>query len=174
MQIGKEDLRTYEQRAFFEKKDAISLSPFSIFLAVLGAIIMSWVIRQAYLEWQIHQAVAVFNQQMQTISAQSNAQFQSIQLQNVARRTAEEEKIRFNAEVLEKQRLDTIQADNENRARVAAAIDEQARKERAWKSFYKPIVGCGAENPNRETVKCGNDYIKAHKHFEASWTSNTN
>lgn len=172
MQIDKEDLRTYEQRAFFEKKGAISLSPVSIFFAVLYAILVSQVIRQAYLDWKIQQAVAIFNQQIQAISAQSNAQLQSIQLQNEARKAADEEKIRFKAESAEKQRLATIQADNENRARVIAAINEQARKEHAWKLFYKPIVGCGAENPNREAVKCGNDYIKSRRSFDASWVAN--
>ena len=53
-------------------------------------------------------------------------------------------------------------------------INERAKKDEAWKVFYKPTKGCEADNPNRETVKCGNDYIKAHDRFEASWLTNQN
>lgn len=55
MQLDQDEVRGYEQRAFFEKKDFKDLNPLSIFFAVLAAILVSWFIREAYVEWQLRQ-----------------------------------------------------------------------------------------------------------------------
>jgi hypothetical protein len=41
MQLDKDELRDYEQRAFFEKKEVSETNPLNIFFAVLAAILVS-------------------------------------------------------------------------------------------------------------------------------------
>lgn len=171
MQLDKEDIRSNEQLKFLEKNDSNGLSPFIIFLAVLGAILVSWVIREAYLEWQVQRALSIFNQQMQIYATQSQEQLRAIQLRSEGIRAEAEEKARIKAENQEQQRLAAIQMENENLARIVAAQEEQIRKDKAWALFYKPITGCEADNPNRLIVSCGNDFIKARRRFEATYQS---
>lgn len=55
MQLDKEDKLNYVQRTFFEKKESIELNSLTIFFAVLAAILVSWLIRIAYIGWQLRQ-----------------------------------------------------------------------------------------------------------------------
>lgn len=172
MQLDKEDIRSYEQRKFLDSPEKQEVNPLSIFFAVLAAILVSWLIREAYLEWQVRQAVEVFNQQMQIINAQSQQQMQNIQLQSEAMRAKAEEDARAKVAELRQQKLAAQQLDNEKRNAIDAAIDERIKKEEAWTATYKPVRGCEKDNPNRDAIKCGNDYAKAHRQFEASWANN--
>jgi len=169
MQLDQDEIKSYEQRAFFEKKENTELSPVTIFFAVLGAILVSWVIRQAYIEWQVQRALTVFNQQMQIMNAQSQQELQRFQIQSEAARAAAQERVRLEMEAKEQQKLAAIQLENDKRAQELAVIQEKEAKEVAWKRFYNPIRGCESENPNRDAIKCGNDYIKARKRFESGW-----
>lgn len=171
MQLDKEDIRSYEQRTFLDAPQKKEVNPVSIFFAVLAAIIVSWLIREAYVEWQVRQAVEVFNQQMQVINAQSQQQMQSIQLQNEAMKAKAEQEADAKEEELRQQKLAAQQLDNDKRNAIAAAIDERTKKEEAWSSAYKPISGCEKDSPDRDTIKCGNDYAKAHRQFELSWAN---
>ena len=174
MQLDKDEMSSYDQRAFFEKKQTTETNPFTIFLAVLAAILVSWLIREAYLEYQINQVVKVFNQQIQVIDAQTQAQVQQMQLRNEASKAENERLTRIRQEEQEQQKIAKIQIENEKRAKVIADINERAEKDEAWKLFYKPTKGCEPDNPNRDPIKCGNDYIKAHNRFEATWSSRLN
>ena len=171
MQLDKEDIRSYEQRTFLEAPQKKEVNPLSIFFAVLAAILVSWLIREAYVEWQVRQAIEVFNQQMQIIDAQSQQQMQSIQLQNQAMKANAEENARAKQEELRQQKLAAQQLDNDKRNAIAAAIEERTKKEEAWALTYKPIKECEKDNPNRDAIKCGNDYAKAHRQFELSWAN---
>jgi hypothetical protein len=71
LQLDPDEIRDYRQEAFFNENKSKALSPVSIFLAVLAAILVSWFIREAYVEWQIKQALEVFNQQMNVMNQQS-------------------------------------------------------------------------------------------------------
>ena len=174
MQLDKEDIRSYEQRKFLDSPEKQDLNPLSIFFAVLAAILVSWLIREAYLEWQVRQAVEVFNQQMQIINAQSQQQMQNIQLQNEEMRAKAEEDARAKAEELRQQKLAAQQLDNDKRNAIVAEIEERSKKEEAWAEAYKPVKGCEKDRPDRDAIKCGNDYAKAHRQFEASWAANHN
>ena len=172
MQLDKEDIRSYEQRKFLDAPQKKELNPLSIFFAVLAAILVSWLIREAYVEWQVRQALEVFNQQMQIIDVQSQRQMQSIQLQNQAMKAQAEENARAKEEESRQQKLAAHQLDSDKRNAIAAAIDERTKREEAWSTAYKPISGCEKDNPDRDTIKCGNDYAKAHRQFELSWANN--
>lgn len=178
MQLDKEDEERYRQRAFFEKKPAESLNPMSIFFAVLAAILVSWFLHQLYMEWQLRRALTIFNQQMEistrqsqrelrSIQRQSQAQFREMQLSNQARVEALAEQSRRREETRVRQNLAEIQRNIE----IEATRKSEANKEILWKVFYKPSPGCEAENPNRELIKCGNDYINARRRFETSWAA---
>lgn len=171
MQLDKEDIRSYEQRKFLDSPEKTEVNPLSIFFAVLAAILVSWLIREAYLEWQVRQAVEAFNQQMQIIDAQSQQQLKNYQLQNEAEKAKLEEEASARAEELRQQKLADQQLDTEKRNAIAAAIDERIKKEQAWTETYKPVKGCDKENPDRDAIKCGNDYVKAHRQFEVSWAN---
>lgn len=169
MQLDQDEVASYAQRAFFEKKETTALSPATIFFSVLGAILVSWVVREAYIEWQVQRALIVFNQQIQIMNAQSQQELQHFQLQSEAARAAAQERVRIEMEAKEQQRLAAAQLDNDKRKQALAVIQEKEAKEVAWKKFYSPIRGCESENPNRDAIKCGNDYIKARRRFELAW-----
>ena len=149
-------------KEFFLKKRINLHKSIQYFLSVLTAILVSWLIREAYLDYQINQAVKIFNQQMQNINAQTQAQLHTYQLENESRKAENERVIRLRQEEHEQQKIVKIQVENGKRAQVIAEINERAKKDEALKVFYKPTNGCEADKPNREPVKCGNDYIKAH------------
>jgi hypothetical protein len=174
MLLDKEDKINYEQRAFFDKKESKELNPLSIFFAVLAAIIVSWFIRAAYIDWQLRQVAEAFNQQISVINDQSQQQMRSIILKNQAMQAEVEEKARLKADELMQKKIETHQIELDKRAAVASEIDARARKVEAWNVFYKPTKGCEKDNPDREAVKCGNDYIRARNSFEQSWASNSN
>ena len=184
MPLDPDEIRDYERRSFFEKDHSNSTTPLTIFLAVLAAILVSWAIREAYLEWQVRRALEYFNQQVEISNARSQQQLRAFQIQSqAAQAQAEEqakqqaeahtqqrlEEIRLQAEAHRQQRLEEIQLQRENQARIAEANAQLARKEEAWGQYYKPTAGCELDNPRRATVECGNDHIKAIKRFEQYW-----
>lgn len=173
MKLDKDDVKSYEQRVFFEKKESKDINPLSIFFAVLAAILVSWFIRAAYIEWQVNQAVSLFNQEMKVIVDQSQQQMRVFQLKNEAVRAEAEEKARLNAEEIMQKKIAAHQIELDKRAAIATEADERVRKEEAWIDFYKPTKGCEKDNPDREAVKCANDYIKARNRFEQSWASSS-
>lgn len=162
MKLDPDDIRSYEQRAYFDKNEQKGPSGLTIFISVLLAIIASWLIAVAFISWQARQAVEAFNQQAAVISAQSQERMVKIQAQQVAIREEAEAKVRFEALRVQREK-------EENQARLVAIAAEKAREEEAWKAYYKPIEGCEPSNQNREIVKCGNDYIKAKRKFESEW-----
>ena len=173
MQLDQDDVNNYEQRTFFEKKESKDINPLSIFFAVLAAILVSWFIRVAYIEWQVNQAVSAFNQEMKMIVDRNQQQMAAIQLKNEALRVEAEEKARLKAEEIMQKKIAAHQIELDKSAAIATEVDERVRKEEAWIDFYKPIKGCEKDNPDREAVKCANDYIKARKRFEQSWLSSS-
>lgn len=174
MQLDKEDTRSYEQRAFFEKKESNDLNPLNIFFAVLAAILVSWFIREAYIEWQLRQVVSVFNQEIKVITDQTQQQMRSNQLKSEAMRLEAEEQARVKAEEDMQKKIAAHQIELDKRSAAASEVDARVRKEESWANFYKPIKGCEKDNPDREAVKCGNDYIKSRNRFEQSWATNSN
>lgn len=174
MKLDPDEIKDYEQRRFFEKEAPSSLSGSTIFFAVLGAILVAWVLREAYTRWEIEQALVAFNQQIAVINAHTQEQLRRSQLQAEAMRAAATERARMQEEVNAQLGAEKIQQENDKRVQAVANAQEAARKEKAWEAYYKPIVGCEAENPNRETIKCGNDYIKAKRKFESDWLSKNN
>lgn len=169
MQLDQDEIRSYEQRAFFQRTEYPQNNPVVIFFAVLAAIIVSWIVREAYIEWQVQRALTLFNQQMQNLNAQSQQRFQNLQIQSEAARIAAQERVRLEMEEKEQQKLAAIQLENDKHAQQIAIIQEKDAKELAWTKFYNPTRGCESENPDRDAIKCGNDYIKARKRFESGW-----
>src|SRR5687768_4685250 len=98
MQLDKDEVRNYEQRAFFEKDDKQEVNPMTIFFAVLAAILVSWFIRELYLEYQIRRALSVFNEQMEVINQQTQQQIQEIQIRNEFNQAKAQEKARLEFE----------------------------------------------------------------------------
>ena len=169
MRLDEEDIKSYQQRMFFDSPSKNEINPVSIFFAVLAAILVAWFIRAAYIEWQVRQALEIFNQQMQVINEQSQHQIRNIQLRNEAMREQAEERIRLKAEELRQQKMAAQQLDFDQRAADVERINEKIRKEEAWTLSYKPTKGCEKDNPDRDVILCGNDYAKARGQFEAAW-----
>lgn len=52
-----------------------------------------------------------------------------------------------------------------------AALDEAARRERAWAKFYKRAPNCD-NNPNQEQlVECANQHIRAKRQFDEAYVA---
>lgn len=173
MQLDPDELRTYRQSSYFDEKKSNETSPIAIFFAVLGAILVSWLIREAYVDWQVRKALTIFNQQMAIISEQSQRSMENIQLQSQAYQDAANQRAIIEEEKLHQKKLYELQLERDKKAAIMAEIDMKNKKEKDWIAFYKPIKGCESSNENKDLMKCGNDYAKAKKAFEAQW-ANTN
>ena len=169
MQLDPDELRSYRQDSYFDKKQSNETNPMAIFFAVLGAILVAWIIREAYVEWQVRQALAIFNQQMATINEQSQRSLENIQIQSQAYQEAANQRARIEQAKIEQKKLDELQLERDRKAAIAAEVDLKIKKEQDWEAFYKPIKGCESSNDHKDLMKCGNDYAKAKKSFEAQW-----
>lgn len=159
MDFDKDVPYSWERDRASEK--ALGLTSVSIFFAVLGAILAAWLIREVYQDWQMQRALQIMNQQLQNITQQSQEQSRSmIEHQRRVKEAAEEK-----ARLIKANEAKKI---NERRAAEARLIEEAARKEAAWKAYYKPIENC-SDGRSESTVLCGNDYMRARKKFEESW-----
>lgn len=165
MQLDPDEIRDYRQESFFRENKSKALSPVSIFFSVLAAILVSWFIREAYLEWQVKQALEVFNQQMNIVNQQSQINLQRIQLQA-------EQQSRAQAERAYQERLAKHQVELDKQAAIAKQIEERTSKAQAWSDYYKPSKGCDASNENKDLLKCANEHIRAKNNFEAQWALN--
>ncbi|MEY3747119.1 MAG: hypothetical protein RL194_578 [Pseudomonadota bacterium] len=166
MKLDDEDTRNYQQRMFFEneEKKRTHVDGITIFIAVLAAIIVAWLIRDAYINWQTEKALKQLSLQLAISAEQSQKQLRQLQLQREYANAKAREKAQLEAKAKQQQELMI-------RAQKAAAIKNMGEKEKAWDLYYKPAAGCESSNLNRETIKCGNDYIRARKKFEDEWAS---
>lgn len=171
MHIDNDDVRSYQKRHIydFEKPKSSNVTPFTIFVAVLAAIIAFWFIHNAYRQWQIEQAAKEFNLRLSILNAQSEKQLREIQIKReLEMQRARDQEIKRAEEVL-RAKQEALQKDLYEREQKALSLKQVSDKEAAWKSYYKPVEGCESSNQNRDAIKCGNDYIKSRKQFEASW-----
>ncbi len=165
MKLDKDDVDSYYQRKFFDEPKSSTLNGTTIFFAVVGAIIFCWFLKGIYEEWQIRRALAIFNEQMAITESQTKNELRKIQIQN-------EERLRLHAEQIERLKIQKHEAVLEQKAIFEAQLAAKNAKETARKSFYKPVAGCESENPDRDLIKCGNDYARANRKFEENWAKN--
>jgi membrane protein involved in colicin uptake len=171
MQLDPKDRRSYEQRNFFEREANPRVDGFTIFIAVLSAILVSWLIFYLYLQWEVRQAEEMARKQLEHFTLQIQAETQRSKAQMEARRRHAEEQAILRAEENRRIAEDAHRAEEARRAERLAAIQANITKQKAWEEFYKPIEGCEASNLNRDTLKCGNDHARAKKKFEDMWAS---
>ena len=171
MKLDDDEINGYYQRKFLENSQPAkaNIDGVTIFFAVLAAILLSWFIRDQYLEWQARRALEVFNQQMAIINVQTQNQFREIQIQAEKAKLENEERIRQEANRVQQIKLHKIEIEHQKQAAVEAQLAERVAKEAAWKETYRPIAGCEPEKSDRDLLKCGNDYARSHKRFKENW-----
>ena len=169
MQLDPDEIRTSRQDSFFDEKKPNEVNPFTIFLAVLAAILVSWFIREAYLEWQVQRAVEMLNQEVAVINAQSQRELQRIQMSAQVAQEAANQRAGAEIEKARLQKLAEHQQEWDRQAAISAERDVKTKKEQAWFDYYKPVKGCESTNDNKDIIKCGNDFAKAKNNFEAQW-----
>ncbi|MDL1861832.1 hypothetical protein FBR04_12510 [Betaproteobacteria bacterium PRO7] len=86
-----------------------------------------------------------------------------------ARRAAEESRQRIEREKAERATAQRKAIEAEN-ARIAAALEQEQRRERAWNRFYRPSEFCASPD-NRATMQCANEYARAKKEFDRRWAA---
>ena len=172
MRLDDDEINSYNQRKFLENPQPANIDGLTIFFAVLGAILLSWFIREQYVEWQVKQAFEEFNRQMIVMDAQSKIQFREMQIRAEKAKAENEERIKKEADKIELIRFQNVELEHQKQVAIETQLVGRAAKEAAWKDAYRPTAGCEAENPNRDALKCGNDYAKSHKRFEDNWAEN--
>ncbi|MFW5431589.1 MAG: hypothetical protein ACKE5M_06145 [Methylophilaceae bacterium] len=168
MKLDPDEIRSSNSDDFFNEEQTSSLTPLSIFFAVLAAILVAWFLRTVYIDFQLRRAAEIFSQQMLVTSKQTQKSLQQMQLRNQQR--IEANKNALEEKVLEK-KMTKYRAEQQKQALITASITERRRKIEAWENFYKPVIGCEASNDNKDLMKCGNDHAKAKKKFEALWAN---
>ena len=172
MQLDKDEIDGYRQRQFFDESKSPNINGTTIFFAVVGAIIFCWVLKDIYEEWQVRRALAILNEQIAITEVQTKNELRKMQIRNEAFKAQNEEGIRMQAEQDQLLKIQKHEAELEQQAFFETQLAARNAKEVAKKSFYKPILGCESHNPNRDSIKCGNDYARANKVFEESWAKN--
>ena len=172
MQLDKDEIDSYRQRQFFDVPKSPNINGTTIFFAVVGAIIFCWFLKGIYEEWQVRRALAILNEQLAITEVQTKNELRKMQIRNEAFKAQNEESIRMQAEQDQLLKIQKHEAELEQQAFFETQLAARNAKEVAKKSFYKPILGCESHNPNRDLIKCGNDYARANKAFEESWAKN--
>jgi low affinity Fe/Cu permease len=172
MKLDEDDINSYRQRQYFDEPRSSTLNGTTIFFAVASAIIFCWFLKSAYEEWQIRRALAIFNEQMAITEIQTKNELRKMQIRTEAYKAQNEERIRLQGEQHELLRIQKHEAELAQQVIYEAQLAAKSAKEVARKSFYKPVAGCESDNPNRELIKCGNDYARANKKFEENWARN--
>lgn len=172
MQIDKEEMDSYRQREFFDERKSSSLGGTTIFFSVVAAIIFCWFLKSMYEEWQIGRALAIVNEQVAMMEAQTKNELRKMQIRTEAFKAQNEERIQIKAEQNELLRIQKHDAELKKQAVFEAQLAAKNAKGLARKSFYKPTAGCEYDNPDRDLIKCGNDYARANRKFEENWAKN--
>lgn len=162
MQLEPDEIRNYQQAAFFhqEHSRAQALTPFTIFVAVLAAIVCAWALRAVYIEWQVRQALHVLNQEMLVINAQAQQQAEAMRLRNLHMQQAAEQRA-YQQRLAAHQQLLAVQAEK------AAKINLRNSKAEAWAAYYSPSPECA--NDHQTLMVCANEHARAKKHFDLAW-----
>lgn len=116
-----------------------------------------------YEDWQMRRAISAVTLEMQQIQHQSVLQTERWKLENIRRANQE----RIKADERTRQLNAQIEADQASYLTTQAMV---AKKGKAWKSYYKPIIKC-SDGKSESIVLCGNDYIKARREFETAWVN---
>lgn len=169
MKLDQEEVNSYHQRQFFDEPKARNLDGATIFFAVAGALIFCWFLKGFYEEWQVRRAMAIFSAQMTNMEMQTKNELRKMQIKTETYKAENEERARAQAQQKEQLRIQKYHEELEQQAMLQAQIAEKNAKEIARGSFYKPIDGCESKNPDRDLIKCGNDYAQANKRFEDNW-----
>ena len=172
MQLDKDEIDSYRQRQFFDEPKSSNINGTTIFFAVVGAIIFCWFLNGIYEDWQVRRALAVLNEQIAITEVQTKNELRKMQIRNEAFKAENEESVRMQSEKNQLLKIQKHEAELEQQAFFETQLAARNTKEVARKSFYKPILGCESDNPNRDLIKCGNDYARANKTFEESWAKN--
>ena len=84
MQIDKDEIDSYKQREFFDERKTSSLDGTTIFFSVVAAIIFCWFLKSMYEEWQIRRALAIVNEQVAMMEAQTKNELRKMQIRTEA------------------------------------------------------------------------------------------
>lgn len=136
------------------KDDAWGL-PLFVHVAVgvfIGTLAAAWVIWRVSI-WQVEQGFR-----------DASAAVERVATAAAARERVAAESVR-RAEADRRLRVANDQA-AEERARQAAEV-ETARRDAAWRSFYKAPSSCDTSKGGEWTVDCANDHMRAKKRFDA-------
>lgn len=170
MKLEPDEIKNNSIDDFLDKDNgSTKLTPESIFVAVLAAILVAWFVKSVYVELRVRYELNKFNQEMAVISKRTQQRFQTMQLNNQQRidenRKAREDKAH-------QLKMLKYRAEQQKQAVITAGIEERTSKAKAWERFFKPINGCEPSNDNKDLMKCGNDHAKAKKKFEELWANN--
>jgi len=120
----------------------------------IGGVIL-WALRERYYQYQFDQVAHEISKSVATMHTdqqkeiENQRQIQSINTQ--AKLVEQRNRQQRDQAEIERQRL-------------------LARKEQAWRDFYKPSAECQDTSRSDLSIECGNAYIRAKRQFEASWT----
>jgi hypothetical protein len=175
MQLDKDEIRDYEQRVFLDRdKNTNELNPLNIFFAVLAAILVSWLLRSIYIEYQIRQVANAFKQELEIIEKQSQIEMQKMHIRSELIRDEANRKAALNEDRILQQKFLVRQLELDKEAEKTAILDEKTKKNEAWNVYYKPSKGCQSGSENIDLLTCGNEHAKARKNFEAAWAKRPN
>ena len=171
MQLDKDEIRDYEQRVFLDSdRNRNELNPLNIFLAVLAAILVAWLLRSIYIEYQIRQVASAFKKELEIIEKQSQFEMQKMQIRSEMMRAEADKKAALIASKILEQKFVVRQLELDKEAANNAISEEKTKKSEAWNAYYKPSKGCESGSENIDLLRCGNEHAKARKNFEAAWT----
>ena len=115
-------------RLFLKSKGVHKVNSWIILFGALAAILVSWFIREIYLDWQDRRVLTILSVQMEIANKQTQQQLQQIQINNQHRQTKPQEKAKLKFEYkLQLPRL-AIEYENQSQTQKIAIVEEKNAK----------------------------------------------
>jgi hypothetical protein len=135
------------------------MHPLAAAALTLVGVVLVYAIGVSFVEWRTQRAFEHLRQAAQQM--ERNAQIKTEQVQRETAERQEQRAAETRAREADRVRVITEREAAANASR-RSAIEESARKERAWAKFYKKLAHCD----QAATVECANGFIRAKRAFE--------
>lgn len=139
------------------------MHPIAVVALTLIGVVLIYAIGVSFVEWRTQRTIEHARRATQQMQRDLQAQNEEMQREAADR----QERRAADARGREAERLRVLaERDAAADAGRRAAIEEAARKERAWAKFYKTPTHCD----QAATVECANGFIRAKRTFEEKYS----
>jgi hypothetical protein len=182
LQLDEDEIRNSEIDAFLNKDKSAALTPLTIFFAVLAAIVVAWLMKTAYDDWQAREAMRIFEHEWTKFEKQMNKNFEQsrVDAENLLKRQTQQ--LNNQVQRIRSPRLEKLVEEQQQEYRKEKVkkyiringldVTNNTDKAKAWAEYYKPSANCEKAENRQLLMECRKSNLQAIKEFEAIWGGN--